>query len=264
MVEFTKEDSVDSLSFEESGVRSIEQDVILAIQDIDLDLSIARERELVVVVGNSIIAFEATDFDSVADVRIEVSTADPIAFRQGVAYGAQANFSRIYVSNAAQPGKTMKLKVGGPGVLTLRLPTNKSDVSGSSVSISNAPDINDILTPIDVQGITDPVTVDDITTPIETNIVSAGETAIASIAVGVASTLLRTVPANTVERVLVHNNGANTIFLGWGAAAVLTGFPLLIGERVELVLSGGGAGLSLNGIVAAATENARVWALPIG
>jgi hypothetical protein len=81
--------------------------------------------------------------------------------------------------------------------------------------------------------------------------------ATAVVAVGTAATALSTggKSMTDITSVAVYNAGSNTIFIGGSTVTTATGIPLAVGATATFDLAFGDG---LYGIVAAATENARV------
>lgn len=224
-------------------------------QNLELDLSIARNNVLLSVSGNSIVAFSATDFVANVDVGVQDQVGSPLTFTQGVKAGFSKSFNRLFLSNLAQPGKILILKVGGSNLLLLSTQANSTDVTGSAVSITNSPTI---------AAITAAVGIGDIVDTIETDPIIGAELAGVIVSVDGTSNVLRTVPPGTIEHVFVFNIGANPVFIRLGVAATVSGFIVPAATGFDLKISGGAGGLSLNAIFAAAgPENVHVWALQI-
>ncbi|MBA7603110.1 hypothetical protein ES703_10214 [subsurface metagenome] len=77
---------------------------------ITIDLATARTNEEMVFTGNYIYALEATDVDANVDVRFNELFRAAINVKEG--RGIRVPFYRLYISNAAQAGKSVTLAIG--------------------------------------------------------------------------------------------------------------------------------------------------------
>lgn len=75
-----------------------------------VDLANARSNEEIIITGNYLIMYEATDYSTNIDVRFNETSADAINITKS--RGMKIPFYRLYLSNAAQPGKTVSFIFG--------------------------------------------------------------------------------------------------------------------------------------------------------
>jgi hypothetical protein len=148
------------------------------------------------------------------------------------------HFTRLFISNIAQAGKIVYLIIGGPEDFDF------DDVGAISVN--------------------------SITDPIFANVIKGPQTQNNGVTVGVASTLLRAVPANTIEMIRLNLIGQSSavgvtgaVYIGIGAAAVIDTYAIYGDIVEEFLVSGGAAGLSIFGISPSGDQIVKVLAVPI-
>lgn len=76
----------------------------------EIDLSVARNNEVLTIEGNYLFVFDATDFASSVSVRFNEVYMDALALTKS--RGLRIPFYRVYLTNAAQPGKSLTLIYG--------------------------------------------------------------------------------------------------------------------------------------------------------
>lgn len=204
---------------------------VLHPQIIPLSLDNARFDENFDVEGDFIGVFDGTDSVASVDIKVESRNAQAFTFKRGRKQKTGIHFSRVFVSNVAQAGKILYLIVGGPESF----------------------DFDDVGA-VNVQSITD---------PIFSNVLKGAQTQNNQVAVGAVSTLLRTVPANTIEYIELEAFTGVDAFIAFGAAALLTNVRLAIGQIKSYVVSGGAAGLAINSISTGGGAVVTVLAVPI-
>lgn len=75
-----------------------------------IDLSTARANELLTIEGNYLFVFDASDFSSNVGVRFNEVYMDSLTLTKS--RGLRIPFYRVYLTNAAQPGKSLTLIYG--------------------------------------------------------------------------------------------------------------------------------------------------------
>lgn len=75
-----------------------------------IDLSIARSNEVLTIEGNYFFVFDASDFGSNISVRFNEVYMDALTLTKS--RGLRLPFYRVYLTNAAQPGKTLTIIYG--------------------------------------------------------------------------------------------------------------------------------------------------------
>ncbi|MBW7956539.1 MAG: hypothetical protein H3C68_01485 [Deltaproteobacteria bacterium] len=75
-----------------------------------IDLSTARNNEVLTIEGTYLFVFDATDFGSNLSVRFNEVYMDALTLTKS--RGVRLPFYRVYLTNAAQPGKTLTLIYG--------------------------------------------------------------------------------------------------------------------------------------------------------
>jgi hypothetical protein len=196
-----------------------------------LDLSQARDAARYSVEGDFVGCLDATDAVANCDVYLDRPGVNALRIVRNRRIKTGIHFRSIFVSNAAQAGKTLTLVVGGPEGFDFE--------GGGEFSVSSIAD------------------------PIFTNVLKGAQTQNNQVSVGVTSTLLRAVPANTIEWVELENLGNADVFVAVGATAATAMMRIKPGETKVWPVSGGAAGLNINGIVASGSVTVSVLAVPI-
>ena len=204
---------------------------ILHPKILPLPLDLARDNAPFDIEGDFIGVFDATDAVASVDVRIQDPGENAFTFKRGRSATFGVHYTRLYITNAVQAGKILFLMVGGPETFKFE------DVGAISVN-----------------SITDPIFV---------NCLKAPQTKNSQVSVGAASTLLRTVPANTIELIRVCNRGLADMFIAFGVAAVASTSKLATDDVEFYFVSGGAGGLSINAISPSGAQNCEVLAVPI-
>jgi len=188
-----------------------------------IDLSVARNNQLLNIPGNAVVGFDATDNAANVDLRFNNPTGDPFNLRHGRALRSDVGFSRIFLTNAVQAGKTLTLLVGDKPILALT--PNVLDISGSAVTISKGT-LTDIVNPVVVGA------------AIADHEISSRRT----IAASSVATLL-TVSAGEAWQVHLQPVGGNSFRVGVGTVDPdVFGYLLRADIDFRLRVAGGGAG----------------------
>jgi hypothetical protein len=196
-----------------------------------IDLSVARDGVQMDISGDYVGVFDATDAVAQLNVAFEIRANPGIIFRKGRRARLSVSFTRLFLTNAAQAGKTLDLIIGGPESF----------------------DFEDVGA-ISVQSITD---------PIFTNVLKGVETFNGQVSVGASSTALRVVPANTIEYIELENVSGLDAFISFGITAVITDLRLAVGQVKSYVVAGGAAGFAVRAISTGTGAVISVLAVPV-
>ena len=191
-----------------------------------IDLSVARNNQLLNISGNAVVGFDATDNAANVDLRFNNPTGDPFNLRHGRALRSDVGFSRIFLTNAAQAGKTLTLLVGDKPILALT--PNVLDISGSSVTLSGGT-LTDIVNPVVVG------------TAIEDHVMSSRPTISAASVATIA-----TVSAGDIWQFHLQAFASSMLRVGIGVADPDAFSFLLVADREYVFrIDGGSAGRAL-------------------
>lgn len=217
----------------------------LEVQREVIDLSVARVNEVLNIPGNAVVGFDATDNLANLDLRFDAPTGDPFSLQHGRALRSDKGFTRIYLTNAAQAGKSLTMLVGDEPILALT--PNVLDITGSAITFvtgSRLTFVTQVDKLVSVE-LVDAVT--DIVNPVDVGAAIADHAGSGkfSIAFGATQTIATVAAGETWQFHLISET-ANDLTVGIGTAAPdANSFKMEINIEYIFRINGGGSGRPL-------------------
>lgn len=211
------------------GPRTAEAGEAIHPTVIVLDLSQARDDVQFGVAGSIFYAVDANDDLSTFDLKFDEQNRQGIPILKGTKFAFKKKFQKLFISNAAQPGKTLTFIVAGPDTFDI--------------------DIRQLLA------------VQAIISPVKSNVIIAAQTQNNQVSVSPSSsTLLRSVPAGKIEEIRLFGRDAFNFFVAFGATADTMSYLIPPGEERIFVVLGP---MDVNARADVTAESVRVLAVPL-
>lgn len=138
-----KEKFIGGVNFDELRAQRIK-----IYDTLTLDLSTARADEEIIWTGNYLYIIEATDIDTVIQIRLNEKFRSLLPMLKG--RGIRAPFYRFYVTNAAQAGKSITLAIGIESETFEVFDVGKAlSITGSIAEVTK---IGEITKPVEITG----------------------------------------------------------------------------------------------------------------